>query len=161
MRLREITTDDADFMMQLVSDPKVTRFIPGMIQDREMLFSWIQSLRTADHEYIVEIEGTDELIGESSLTEQGETDEIGFMLLPKYWHQGYGTETVNSLIETARTMSIKELTATTDERNIAAIRLLQSCGFKKEKSGWMMMLPESEGDEAGNGQNIIQFRRSV
>ena len=148
-------------MMQLVTDRKVTRFFPGMIQDREMLISWIQSLGTTDHEYIVEIEGTDELIGECSLTEQGETSEIGFMLLSKYWHQGYGTEVVNSLIETARTMNIKELTATTDERNTAAIRLLQSCGFTKNKSGWMVMLSESEGDEAGNGQNIIQFRKSI
>ena len=126
-----------------------------------MLISWIQSLGTTDHEYIVEIEGTDELIGECSLTEQGENGEIGFMLLPKYWHQGYGTEAVNSLIETARTMSIKELTATTDERNTAAIHLLQSCGFTKKKRGWMVMLSESEGDVAGNGQTINQFRRSV
>jgi len=161
VRLREITADDADFMMQLVSDLKVTRFIPGMIQEREMLFSWIQSLRTDDHEYIVEIEGTDELIGECSLTEQGETGEIGFMLLPKYWHQGYGTEVVNSLIDKAQAMKIKELSATTDERNRAAIRLLQSCGFKEEKSGWMVMLSESEGDETGSGQNIIQFRKSI
>lgn len=161
VRLREINADDADFMMQLVSDPKVTRFIPGMIQDREMLISWIQSLGTTDHEYIVEIEGTDELIGECSLTEQGETGEIGFMLLPNYWHQGYGTEVVNSLIDKAQAMKIKELSATTDERNRAAIRLLQSCGFKEEKSGWMVMLSESEGDETGSGQNIIQFRKSI
>lgn len=161
VRLREINADDADFMMQLVSDPKVTRFIPGMIQDREMLISWIQSLGTTDHEYIVEIEGTDELIGECSLTEQGENGEIGFMLLPKYWHQRYGTEAVNSLIDKAQAMKIKELMATTDERNTAAIRLLRSCGFIKEKSGWMVMLSESEGDVAGNGQTINQFRKSI
>lgn len=161
VKLREIATDDADFMMRLVSDPKVTRFIPGMIQDREMLVSWVQSLGTADHEYIVQIDGTDELIGECSLTEQGETAEIGFMLLPQFWHQGYGTEVVSSLMDKARAMKIKELTALTDERNRAAIRLLQSCGFAKEKSGWMAMLPESEDGEVGSGQNIVQFRRSV
>ena len=161
VRLREITAEDADFMMRLITDRKVTRFIPGMIQDREMLISWIQSLGTTDHEYIVEIEGTDELIGECSLTEQDETGEIGFMLLPKYWHQGYGTEVVNSLIEQALAMKTKELTATTDERNRAAICLLQSCGFKKEKSGWMARLSENENDEAGSGQSIIQFRKTI
>ena len=158
VRLREITTDDADFMMQLVSDPKVTKYIPGIIQDREMLVSWVRSLGPADHEYIVEIEGTDELIGECSLTERGET---GFMLLPKYWHQGYGTEVVNSLIDKAQAMKIKELTATTDERNRAAIHLLEKCGFQKQKSGWMVMLQENEDGEPENGQNIIQFRRSI
>ena len=37
-------------MMQLVSNPKVTRFIPGTIQDREMLVSWVQSLGPEDYE---------------------------------------------------------------------------------------------------------------
>lgn len=48
-KLRAITVDDADFMMQLVSNPKVTRFIPGTIQDREMLVSWVQSLGPEDY----------------------------------------------------------------------------------------------------------------
>jgi len=56
VKLREINTEDADFMLRLVGDPNVTRFIPGLIQDREMLISWIQSLRPSDHEYIITIE---------------------------------------------------------------------------------------------------------
>ena len=39
VKLREINTEDADFMLRLVGDPNVTRFIPGLIQDREMLIS--------------------------------------------------------------------------------------------------------------------------
>ena len=161
VKLREIATDYADFMIQLVSDPKVTRFIHGMIQDREMIVSWIQSLGSADHEYIVQIDGTDEQIGECSLTEQGESAEIGFMLLPQYWRQGYGTEVVNSLIDKAKAMKIKELTATTDERNTAAIRLLQSCGFKKEKSGWMVTVPMDVELPIEEGQTIVQFIKGL
>ena len=161
VKLREITQSDADFMMQLVSDPRVTRFIPGMIQGRDMLVSWVQSLGPADHEYIVQIDETDESIGECSLTEQGASAEIGFMLLPKYWRQGYGTEVVNSLIDKAQAMKIKELTATTDERNRAAIRLLEKCGFQKQKSGWMVMLPENEDGKIDEGQSIVQFRKEI
>lgn len=159
--LREINTEDADFMLHLVGDPKVTRFIPGLIQDREMLLSWIQSLRPTDHEYIIAIEETGEEIGECSLTKQGDSAEIGFMLLPKYWLQGYGTEVVTSLIENARDMKLKELTATTDARNKAAIRLLEKTGFKKQKSGWMVMIPEGEESKSDGGQSIIQFQRSL
>ena len=159
--LREINTEDADFMLRLVSDSKVTRFLPGLIQDREMLISWIQSLRPSDHEYIITIEETGEEIGECSLTQQSDSAEIGFMLLPKYWLQGYGTETVTSLIEIAQDMRLKELTATTDARNKAAIRLLEKCGFKKQKSGWIVMIPEGEESKAGGGQNIIQFQRGL
>ena len=159
--LREINTEDADFMMRLVSDRKVTRFLPGMIQDREMLISWIQSLRPSDHEYIITIEETGEEIGECSLTQQSDSAEIGFMLLPKYWLQGYGTETVTSLIEIAQDMRLKELTATTDAGNKAAIRSLEKCGFKKQKHGWMVTIPEEEGAELDGGHSIIQFQKSL
>ncbi len=161
VKLREINTEDVDFMLRLVGDPKVTRFIPGLIQDREMLISWIQSLRPSDHEYIITIEKTGEEIGECSLTQQGDSAEIGFMLLPKYWLQGYGTEVVTSLIEIARDMKLKELTATTDARNKAAIRLLGKCGFKKQKHGWMVTIPEEEGAELDGGHSIIQFQKSL
>ena len=126
-----------------------------------MLLSWIQSLRPTDHEYIVTIEETGEEIGECSLTKQGDSAEIGFLLLPKYWLQGYGTEAVISLIEIARDMRLKELTATTDARNKAAIRLLKKCGFKVRKSGWMVMIPEGEESKSDGGQSIIQFQRSL
>lgn len=159
--LWEINTEDADFMMRLVSDRKVTRFLPGLIQDREMLISWIQSLRPTDHEYIITIEETGEEIGECSLMKQEDSAEIGFMLLPKYWLQGYGTEVVTSLIEIARDMRLKELTATTDARNIAAIRLLEKCGFKKQKHGWMVMISEDEESKSDGGQYIIQLHRSL
>ena len=148
-------------MLRLVGDPKVTRFIHGLIQDREMLISWIKSLRPSDHEYIITIEETGEEIGECSLTQQGDSAEIGFMLFPKYWLQGYGTEVVTSLIEIARDMKLKELTATTDARNKAAIRLLEKCGFKKQKSGWIVMIPKGEESKVGGGQNIIQFQRGL
>ena len=63
VKLRDITEEDAEFMMRLVGDPKVTKFIPGMIQDREMLISWIGGLSSLDHEFIITIEETEEEIG--------------------------------------------------------------------------------------------------
>ena len=74
---------------------------------------------------------------------------------------GYGTEVVTSLIEIARDMRSKELTATTDARNIAAIRLLEKCGFKKQKHGWMVMISEDEESKSDGGQYIIQLHRSL
>ena len=112
-------------------------------------------------EYIITIEETGEEIGECSLTQQSDSAEIGFMLFPKYWLQGYGTEVVTSLIEIARDMKLKELTATTDARNKAAIRLLEKCGFKKQKHGWMVVIPEGEESKVSGGQNIIQFQRGL
>lgn len=161
VRLREIGTYDADFMIRLVSDPKVTRFIPGMIQDREMLVSWIKGLSPLDHEYIATIEETGEEIGECSVTEQECSGEIGFMLLPQFWQRGYGTEVVHCLVEAARGLGVKELTAMTDAHNKAAVRLLEKTGFKKQKSGWMVMIPDKESASIGEGQEVFQFTRMI
>ena len=132
VKLREICTDDTDFMIRLVSNPKVTRFIPGMIQDPEMLVSWIQNLRPLDHEYIVTIEETGEEIGECSLTEREGSGELGFMLLPQFWKRGYGTEVVHCLVGTARGLGVKELTAITDAKNKAAMRLYNELCIKRK-----------------------------
>ena len=161
VRLREITEDDADFLIRLVSNPMVTRYIPSMIQDRETLISWIRSLSPKDHEYMVLIEETDELIGECSLTVTADhTAEIGFMLLPQFWRRGYGTEVVRELLENAALMQVAEVTATTDIKNTAAIKLLTKQGFQKQNIGWMASLSE-EGEEMLQPQTVVRFSRKM
>ena len=160
-RLREITEDDADFLIRLVSDQMVTRYIPSMIQDRETLISWIRSLSPKDHEYMVLIEETDELIGECSLTVTADhTAEIGFMLLPQFWRRGNGTEVVRELLENSALMQVAEVTATTDIKNTAAIKLLTKMGFQKQNIGWMASLSE-EGEEMLQPQTVVRFSRKM
>lgn len=161
VRLREITEDDADFLIRLVSNQMVTRYIPSMIQDRETLISWIRSLSPKDHEYMVLIEETDELIGECSLTVTADhTAEIGFMLLPQFWRRGNGTEVVRELLENSALMQVAEVTATTDIKNTAAIKLLTKMGFQKQNIGWMASLSE-EGEEMLQPQTVVRFSRKM
>ncbi len=159
LALRPLKMDDIEFMVGLAGDPEATRYLPGMITDRQMMEKWIKGLGSSDHEYIVLL--GDAKIGECSLTVS--TDyraEIGFMLLPEYWRRGCGTEVVRQLSEKARQMSINELTATTDAKNDAAIRLLEKTGFPKQNIGWMLALSEDE-EEISKSQTVIQFMRKM
>lgn len=157
--LRPITMEDTDFMVRLVSDPMVTRYLPGMITNRKMMESWIIGLGTSDHEYIALVDNRP--IGECSLTDNSDgAAEIGFMLLPEYWRQGHGIEAVRQLLTIAVKLPINEVVATTDAENIAAIRLLENTGFKRQRVGWMLSLSE-EGDSLPDGQHIIEFKRKV
>ena len=132
-----------------------------MIQDRETLISWIRSLSPKDHEYMVLIEETDELIGECSLTVTADhTAEIGFMLLPQFWRRGNGTEVVRELLENSALMQVAEVTATTDIKNTAAIKLLTKMGFQKQNIGWMASLSE-EGEEMLQPQTVVRFSRKM
>ena len=139
IKLRPITAEDTDFMVRLVSEPALTRYLPGMITNHSMMESWIRSLRDSDHEYIVQHDGTE--IGECSLTvADDQTAEIGFMLLPQFWRRGFGTEVVQQLLEKADQLQVTEVTATTDVKNTAAVQLLTKMGFQKQNIGWMASL---------------------
>lgn len=55
--------------------------------------------------------------------------EIGFLLAPSAWGQGYASEALSAFIAHRRRSGSTELTADTDPRNSASIRLLQRHGF--------------------------------
>ena len=156
--LRPITGNDADFMMGLVSDPEVTRFIPGLIGNRDLMKEWIAALPEEDREFMVLLDGT--AIGECNLTVNGDSAEIGFLLLPEYWRKGYGTEVVRQLLEMAEKSGIREVTAMTDQRNAAAIGLLEKTGFAKQSVGWFLQMPE-DTEDTGFTQTVETYRKTL
>ena len=156
IKLCEITLDDTYFMIRLVNDPEVKRYIPGMIADDEMMKAWISNLGESEHEFIVEADGVP--VGECNLTVCDDMAEIGFMLLPEFWRRGYGTRIVTMLLEKAKALHITEITARTDSANTASVRLLTKTGFQALRTGWMLRISEDEDDDAPiAGQNIIDF----
>lgn len=55
--------------------------------------------------------------------------EIGYMLLPENWGKGYGTETAKNLIEIAKPLDLKVITAIIDPENIPSRKILTNLGF--------------------------------
>ena len=158
--LRKLTVNDVDDLLLIARNPDVTRYIPGMIQDRETFMSWINGLRDSDHEYMVlkatdadqkvfdgnannttKVNGSTEdiIIGECSLDGSG---EIGLMLLPEYWRQGYGTATITELIRIATSLGMEKITVQTSSENTACVGLFRSMGFTASGMGWI--IPEEE-----------------
>lgn len=59
--------------------------------------------------------------------------EIGFALNPKYWGNGYMTETLNSMVRYGfKQMNLHSIEANVNPNNLSSIRLLEKIGFKKE-----------------------------
>ena len=63
--------------------------------------------------------------------------ELGYMLLPQYWNQGYGTETMGLLMNRAAECHLTELTAMIDPDNVASRKLLIRHGFHSTYLGTM------------------------
>ncbi len=69
-------------------------------------------------------------IGES---EEDGVWEVEYMLLPEYWHQGYGTSLLSELISRCQAAGYRQLAAITDPANVYSRRLLEHQGFRFEK----------------------------
>ena len=156
--LRTITERDIDTLMELTGNPDVIKYLPGMIQDRKYAEQWIAGLTSDDHEYMI-LHG-DTIIGECSLTVRNNSGEIGLMLFPEHWRHGYGTETVNLLMNMAKELCLQEVTAVTSPNNEACISLLRKLGFTSQAIGWML----NEGDfdkELNELFSTVVFQKTI
>ena len=51
--LRKLAISDVDDLLTINLNPDVTKYIPFMIRDRNVLLSWINSLSPTDHEFMI------------------------------------------------------------------------------------------------------------
>ncbi|MDP4550100.1 GNAT family N-acetyltransferase [Alkalihalobacillus macyae] len=73
-------------------------------------------------------------LGHLSLNEKlDEEAEIGYMLLHKYWGNGYGTEIAQMMIDLAKQTDLRKLTAMIDPENYASRKILVNQQFVSEK----------------------------
>ena len=76
--------------------------------------------------------GFDEIMGTCSLGfENANANEysIGYSVKKDYWGNGYAVEMVHALIDFARELGIKSITAPVAKENKASNRVMEKCGF--------------------------------
>lgn len=116
-------------MHAILSDPVAMRFWSTLPHERlEQTEEWLRSMiepggRESD-DFVVERAG--EVIGKMGAYE---LPDFGYLLAPSTWGQGYASEALVAFIAHRRRVGGKLLTADTDPRNTASIRLLQRHGF--------------------------------
>lgn len=157
--LRPVKNNDFDFMMKLVNDKQVKKYLPGLILDEKMLARWFRSLDDSSNEYIILLAESDLKIGECSLSAVGNAVEAGLMILPEYWNKGLGTETVEMLLEMAKNSGQSKVTATSDKSNTAMIKILEKTGFALQKEGFMWQISEDGIDLINSGQSILTYEK--
>lgn len=74
---------------------------------------------------------TGQAIGVTGLVMSEGRAEVGYLLLPEFHGQGFGTESLKALISwAANTQHISRFKAVVTEGNVASERVLQKAGFK-------------------------------
>lgn len=156
--LREVTKDDAAFILELLNTPKFLKFIGDRgIRDIDGARAYIEDRYLASYRdngyglYGVVEKASGKLIGACGFVRR-ETlpgPDIGFSFLPEYEGKGYGFESASAVMKYGRDrLGFDVVLAITSLDNDASGRLLEKLGFcfrqVKEIEGESLKLYSSE-----------------
>ena len=139
LHLRELTADDAPFMLALLNEPSFIEHIGDRgvrtVPDAAAYIERGPRASYATHGFglwLVELRETGTPIGICGLLKRDAlpAPDIGFAFLPAYWSRGYAYEAAAAVCEFARgVLSRPRLLAIVSPANGASIRLLERLGF--------------------------------
>lgn len=151
--LAPMTLADEDIARALLCDPHVMHFVADTMTPEAVTDRMTETIRRGAGVRIgiwsAALKVTGEKIGDGVLTpvpiDRDDTDwkqvvpdayptdqiEVGYLLIPSAWGQGYATEICARLLQFAfEETSLKEVVATTDPGNRKSQHVLQKCGMR-------------------------------
>jgi len=130
LRLRPARLTDLEPLHAIFSDPRAMRYWDRpAFDDISMTLAFLRDLIAGgahNVEYVIEHDGR--CIGKAGMWR---APEIGYILHPDYWQQGFGHEALSAIIAEIRRQrpDLPCLTAELDPRNTGSWRLLTKLGF--------------------------------
>ncbi|MCU0234757.1 MAG: GNAT family N-acetyltransferase [Thermoanaerobaculales bacterium] len=144
LRLRRLTVDDAAFVLELVTDPAFLanigdKGVRDLEDARRFILSgpWAAGQPPGFGQLLVERKRDGAALGVCGILRRAnlELTDVGCAFLPPYWRQGYATEAALAVIGYARTeLGVDEIVALTAPHNLASIGLLESLGFRYQRT---------------------------
>ena len=126
--LRRARIEDVGPMHRIMSDPVAMRYWSTLPHESaKTTADWVRSMidpPAGSDDFIVTLNG--ETIGKLGAWQ---LPDIGYLIDPAQWGRGYASEALAAFLAHRRRMGSEFLTADTDPRNLASIRLLQRHGF--------------------------------
>jgi [ribosomal protein S5]-alanine N-acetyltransferase len=107
--VRELTPADTDDLLGILSDPVAMRYYP-QTYNREETEGWITRSMASYEKYghglwAVDLKESGNFAGVCGImrktVDEVEENEIGYLLLPRYWNQGYATEAARGCLNYA------------------------------------------------------------
>ena len=130
--LRPAREDDLAAMHAVLSNPKAMAYWSSLPhetvdQTRDWLASMIAIQPSEGEDFIVELDG--KLIGKAGLWR---FPEIGFILHPDHWGNGYAAEALSLVLDRAfRVHNLPKVVADVDPRNLGSLKMLTGLGFRE------------------------------
>jgi|ERR1043166_1908998 RimJ/RimL family protein N-acetyltransferase len=141
--LRQLSSDDAPFIVELLNQPSFIRYIGDKeVRSTEDAIRYIETGPAASYErfgfglYLVELKESGASIGMCGLIKRDTLPDVdvGFAFLPDYWSQGLAFEAANAVMNYGReALGLRRIVAITSLDNTASIRLLEKIGLRFER----------------------------
>lgn len=139
LELRELTLDDAEFIIGLVNEPSFLanigdKGVRTLDEAREFILDgpWKHNQKPGYGQFMVELKPDGIPIGVCGLLYRERLDltDVGCAFLPAYWRQGFAYEAATGVMDYGRTtLGIKEIVGLTSMENLASIGLLEKFGM--------------------------------
>jgi len=134
LSLRATQQEDLDAVAAIWGDIESGKYMPDPyyksgVEIKEILED---DLDCPVYYFVAMLTESDEIIGTCSLGfENAEANEysIGYTVKKDYWGNGYAGEMVHALVDFARELGIKSITAPVAKENKASNRVMEKCGF--------------------------------
>jgi ribosomal-protein-alanine N-acetyltransferase len=146
--LREFTSEDAPFLLELLNSPGWLQYIGDRnIHTAEEASKYITGRLIPSYTqygfgfYLVTRKYDEEKIGMCGLVKRASLEDvdIGYAFLPDYTGKGYALEATQAILNYGRRdLKLEKIVAITNIDNVRSIRLLEKVGMKCEKK---MTLP--------------------
>ena len=142
LRLRELTADDAEFIVAQLNDPEFIRNVADRgVRTTVAARTYILDGPVASYRrhgfglYLVELKGSRTPIGICGLIKRDALDDVdlGYALLPPFRLQGHAHEAAAAVLAFARTLGLARVVAIVSPHNAESIKLLGKLGFRYER----------------------------
>jgi len=143
LRLRELTHEDASFILELVNDPAWLRFIGDRhVHSLEDARGYIDKIRDGSYAkygfglWAVDTLVTGETVGLCGLIRRATLEhvDLGFALLERHRGHGHAREAAAAVLALARErFGFAKLLAITDPDNTASQQVLEGLGFRFDR----------------------------
>lgn len=143
LSLRQLNSDDAQFILKLLNEPSFIRYIGDkQVRNLEDAEAYILNGPVASYErngfglYLVELRESYTPIGICGFLKREElpNPDIGFAFVPEFWSKGFAFEAAAALLRDARErLRLGRILAITSLDNEASIKLLERLGFNFEQ----------------------------
>jgi RimJ/RimL family protein N-acetyltransferase len=141
--LRPFRPADWQDLLEIMSDPEMFRYNDWHPQDEDAIVKWLDAERDVrlthtghSFHWGFELQETQKLIGFAGLWYRDEAHlQVGFTIFVNrtFQRKGYGTEGLGGLLDFCfQGIHVHRVTADCDSRDLAAIRMLEKSGLRRE-----------------------------